>query len=91
MTTGEPGIDGDYLAFLGRELRIAAKIDDADWIYFKGSIEPLRSNPLVEFIGEIDATRCFGDAAGLLFPDRPGRAFGMVMSEAMACGTPVFA
>ncbi|KGM34361.1 glycosyltransferase family 4 protein [Inquilinus limosus] len=78
----------------GRRLRIAAKVDGADRVYFKETIEPLLSDPLVEFIGEIgdaDKAAFLGNAAGLLFPIDWPEPFGLVMIEAMACGTPVVA
>lgn len=78
----------------GRRLRIAAKVDVADQIYFKEAIEPLLADPLVEFIGEIgdaDKAAFLGNAAGLLFPIDWPEPFGLVMIEAMACGTPVIA
>jgi glycosyltransferase involved in cell wall biosynthesis len=79
---------------LGRTLRIAAKVDDADRLYFDEKIEPLMLNPLVEYIGEIGDDRkseFLGGADALLFPIDWPEPFGLVMIEAMACGTPVIA
>jgi len=78
----------------GIPLRIAAKVDAADREYFHARIEPLLDDPLVEFIGEIgdaDKSRFLGDALALLFPIDWPEPFGLVMIEAMACGTPVVA
>ena len=78
----------------GIPLRIAAKVDDADRQYFRERIEPLLDDPLVEFVGEIgdlDKARFLGNAAALLFPIDWPEPFGLVMIEAMACGTPVVA
>jgi glycosyltransferase involved in cell wall biosynthesis len=78
----------------GMKLKIAAKVDRVDEQYFKTTIEPLLSHGDVEFIGEIreDQKQQFlGDAAGLLFPIAWREPFGLVMIEAMACGTPVIA
>jgi glycosyltransferase involved in cell wall biosynthesis len=75
-------------------LRIAAKVDRADREYFESSIRPLLHDPLVEFLGEIgdDAKDEFlGHARALLFPIDWPEPFGLVMIEAMACGTPVVA
>jgi glycosyltransferase involved in cell wall biosynthesis len=75
-------------------LRIAAKVDAADHVYFESVIRPLLDDPLIEFIGEIGADRkpeFLGNALALLFPIRWPEPFGLVMIEAMACGTPVIA
>jgi glycosyltransferase involved in cell wall biosynthesis len=78
----------------GLPLRIAAKVDAADAAYFRDQIAPLLEDPLVEFIGEIgdaDKSRFLGNAIALLFPIDWPEPFGLVMIEAMACGTPVVA
>jgi len=76
----------------GMPLRIAAKVDAVDARYFAQEIRPLLDNPLVEFIGEIgdeDKAAFLGGARALLFPIDWPEPFGLVMIEAMACGTPV--
>ncbi|WP_298158329.1 glycosyltransferase family 4 protein [Brevundimonas sp.] len=80
---------------LGRPLKMAAKVDAADKIYFETKIKPLiDGNPLIEFIGEIgdhQKSEFLGGAEALLFPIDWPEPFGLVMIEAMACGTPVVA
>lgn len=80
---------------LGRPLKIAAKVDAVDTRYYEEKIAPLLAGEsLVEFIGEIgdDQKSAFlGGAEALLFPIDWPEPFGLVMIEAMACGTPVLA
>jgi glycosyltransferase involved in cell wall biosynthesis len=78
----------------GLRLRIAAKVDAVDTAYFHEHIEPLLDDPLIEFVGEIGDERksaFLGNAHALLFPVDWPEPFGLVMIEAMACGTPVIA
>jgi glycosyltransferase involved in cell wall biosynthesis len=78
----------------GIPLKIAAKVDKVDEAYFRNDILPLIDGINVEFIGEIterEKTKFLGEAAALLFPIDWPEPFGLVMIEAMACGTPVLA
>jgi glycosyltransferase involved in cell wall biosynthesis len=78
----------------GIPLKIAAKVDKVDEDYFRNDILPLIDGPGVEFVGEInegEKTKFLGEAAALLFPVDWPEPFGLVMIEAMACGTPVLA
>jgi glycosyltransferase involved in cell wall biosynthesis len=77
---------------VGLPLRIAAKVDRADESYFRSEIQPLLSQPGIEFIGEINERQkagFLGNALALLFPIDWPEPFGLVMIEAMACGTPI--
>jgi glycosyltransferase involved in cell wall biosynthesis len=79
---------------LGLPLKMAAKVDRADQDYFESQIRPLLRHPLVEFVGEIgehEKDAFLGEAIALLFPIDWPEPFGLVMIEAMACGTPVVA
>jgi len=78
----------------GVEIKIAAKVDRADKEYFETVIRPLLSEPGVEFIGEIGQREkgdFLGNALALIFPIDWPEPFGLVMIEAMACGTPTLA
>jgi glycosyltransferase involved in cell wall biosynthesis len=79
---------------LGVPLKIAAKVDRVDEVYFREQISPLLKGPGVEFIGEIDErqkTDFLGQALALMFLIDWPEPFGLAMIEAISCGTPVLA
>ncbi len=78
----------------GMPLLLAAKVDPVDRDYFESAIEPLLNEPGIEFIGELgdhEKEKFLGNASALLMPIAWPEPFGLVMIEAMACGTPVLA
>jgi glycosyltransferase involved in cell wall biosynthesis len=78
----------------GMQLKIAAKVDAVDREYFEAKIRPLLNDPLIEFIGEIgeaEKNEFLGNALAVLFPIDWPEPFGLVIIEAMACGTPTIA
>ncbi len=79
----------------GIPLKIAAKVDRSDQEYYDEIICPLiTGNRLVEYVGEIgdhEKSEFLSGAMGLLVPIDWPEPFGLVMIEAMACGTPVIA
>ncbi|MGY3533921.1 glycosyltransferase involved in cell wall biosynthesis [Bradyrhizobium embrapense] len=75
-------------------LRIAAKIPRAETVYFKKKLEHEIDGENIMLVGEVDEVRkqpFLAGAAALLFPIKWPEPFGLVMIEAMACGTPVIA
>jgi glycosyltransferase involved in cell wall biosynthesis len=78
----------------GKKLQIAAKIPRAETVYFKKRLEPHIDGERVTLVGEVDDAKkqpFLANAAALLFPITWPEPFGLVMIEAMACGTPVIA
>jgi glycosyltransferase involved in cell wall biosynthesis len=87
----------------GMPIRIAARMplsrtDDPaarrDWAYYEDEVQPLLQGPDVALIGQVGGRQkddFLGNAAALLFPISWPEPFGLVMPEALACGTPVLA
>ncbi len=95
-TSPEKGVDRaiEIAGAAGVPLKIAAKIDKVDQEYFDTCVQPLLNGPDIEFVGEVgypEKSQFLGNAAALLFPISWPEPFGLVMIEAMACGTPAIA
>jgi glycosyltransferase involved in cell wall biosynthesis len=92
----EKGVDRaiEIARRVGMDIRVAAKVDNLDRDYFETTISPLLRESGTEYVGEIgdgEKGEFLGNAMALLFPIDWPEPFGMVMIEAMACGTPVIA
>jgi len=84
----------EIAARAGMPLKMAAKVDVVDRPYFQEIVEPMLRRNRVEYVGEVgerDKNELMGAASALLFPIDWPEPFGLVMIEAMACGTPVIA
>jgi glycosyltransferase involved in cell wall biosynthesis len=81
-------------ARLGIRLVLAGPVQPGQEDYFRSEIEPHLDGDMVRFVGEVGGTRrkeLFAHAKAFVMPIRWAEPFGMVMVEALACGTPVIA
>jgi glycosyltransferase involved in cell wall biosynthesis len=78
----------------GIPLKVAGEVQPVNQEYFDSEIKPRIDGKLVEFIGPVDheaKNELLGNSMAMLFPIQWDEPFGLVMVEAMACGTPVLA
>jgi glycosyltransferase involved in cell wall biosynthesis len=89
-----PHVAIDVALAAGLPIALAGRIDPSDRAYFEREVRPRLDHPLVDFRGEVghdEKLRLFARSRALLFPIDWPEPFGLVMIEAMACGTPVVA
>jgi glycosyltransferase involved in cell wall biosynthesis len=89
-----PHLAIDVAIAAGMPIALAGRIDPMDRAYFEREVRPRLDHPLVEFLGEVEheeKLHLFSRSRALLFPIDWPEPFGLVMIEAMACGTPVVA
>lgn len=79
---------------LGVQLTIAGEIREEDKSFLDSEVFPHVDGKMIKFVGEVgheEKVRLLKDADALLFPSRWNEAFGLVIVEALACGTPIVA
>jgi glycosyltransferase involved in cell wall biosynthesis len=84
----------DIANSLGLPLKIAGKIDSADDKYWQEEVKPKVKGPNIEYLGEVnfdEKNKLYSNAIALVYPITFSEPFGLVMVEALACGTPVLA
>ena len=94
--SSEKGVDRaiEIARCAGMEIKVAGKVASEEQEYFQHVVEPLLEDPRVDFVGEVryeDIGDFLGGAYAVLFPIDWPEPFGLVMIEAMACGTPTIA
>lgn len=79
---------------VGLPLKIAGVVDPIDQEFFERDVQPLLSGPDITLIGEVTKEKkmeLYGHALATMYPISWHEPFGLVMTESMACGTPVVA